>query len=106
MKRQKTRATAAQFDQALLEQTKHVQGLNIPRNMISSAVMFAELVGRRLFGERLPKDRSPEFMKKIVEVMDDAKTEREQEAARAREQMKKVADVQPRIIIPGRGGAN
>jgi hypothetical protein len=99
MKRQKTRVTANQFDQALVEQIEHARGMNIPINAVMSAAAFTELAGKRLFGERDQAKRSVAVRTALSKLMEDARVERAQwqmEQDRLRKQQ------ESRIILPNR----
>jgi hypothetical protein len=91
----KSRITANQFDQALMEEIAHARNMNVQTNMVSNACMFALMLRKRLYGEVKPVAAVSEA---VTRLMQDAKAERakyelrQQEAARQAEQ---------RVIVPG-----
>jgi hypothetical protein len=100
MKRQKSRVTANQIDQALYEQIRHAQGMNIPSNAVSSAATFCCLVIKRLFEDH---KLSEPLNSTMIEVIRKAKEERAlaeiaaQQESRAKEHG---------LILPGQPGFN
>jgi hypothetical protein len=92
---QKSRVTANQFDQGLVEEITHARGINVTTNMVSNAVMFSLMVRKRLYGDVKMTDSASTVVSRL---MQDAKAERaeyeirQKEAARQQEQ---------RVIIPG-----
>jgi hypothetical protein len=104
MKRQKDRVTAAQFDQALLEQIEHYRNTNVSANQLASVATFAELLGRRLFGTRGPAKRTAGFTECFNKLIGDAKVERYE----ARERERAATEAAKRSVLmpgdPGFGG--
>ncbi len=93
-KRQKSRVTLAQFDQALIEEIAHTCLMNVPLNAVVSAALFTVMVSHRLFG----KDRkhSDEYERALQDLIEDTRRVRAEAAAQ------EVAERQNRVIIPGR----
>src|SRR5580698_251780 len=92
---QKSRVTANQFDQALVEEIAYARGMNVQANMVSNAVMFTLMLRKRLFGDVKMTDSASTV---VARLMNDVRAERaeyeirQKEAARRQEQ---------RVIIPG-----
>jgi hypothetical protein len=99
--KQQKRATANQFDQALLEQIESVSHMNVPHNALASAVTFCNLVGDRLYGERLFEKRSEAFKAVFQRVIKDAQVERAEFEMKMKEAARQAQEQQPRIIMPG-----
>lgn len=93
----KRRITATQFDIAVAEEIRHAQGMNIPKNSISSVASFCVLVGNRLFGQRGHEQRTDEFNKLFQQVMVDAQIERAEYETHEREQRRQQ---ESRIVLP------
>lgn len=100
-KRQKDRVTAAQFDQALLEEIQQKRGLNIPVNALSSAVTFCVMVQNRLFGVRLADKRTATFNEAFKQLMEDAQVERAQHKLQQEEAARQADN---KIVMPGQRG--
>jgi hypothetical protein len=101
MKRQKDRITAVQFDQALLEQIEHYRDTNVSKNQLASVATFAELLGRKLFGQRETDKRAPGFREVFNRLIDDAKVERYE----AQEQQRREEEAAKRkLVLPGDAG--
>lgn len=109
MKIQKTRATATQFETALVEELKHARGQNIPANALSSVTSFALLVAARLYGRERKLGAElqglyDEIRYLAVEERKEADREdrrRETEAREEAESRKKRRESDQRIILPG-----
>jgi|HubBroStandDraft_5_1064220.scaffolds.fasta_scaffold949313_2 hypothetical protein len=92
---QKSRVTANQFDQALIEEIAHARGMNVQTNMVSNAVMFTLMLRKRVYGDVKMTDSASTV---VARLMNDVRAERaeyeirQKEAARRQEQ---------RVIIPG-----
>jgi len=103
-------ATPAQLDQAICNQVRHAQGMNVPAQSISIAMMFSILIGNSLFGARGPDKHTKEFNELLHEVMSNARAERAEWELKQRELEKRererdaARDAAPRIIVPGGGG--
>ena len=95
MKKPKDRITAAQFDQALMEQISHVRSMNVNVIELCSCTMYTLMVRKRLFGElnlaRVPSET-------IGRLMEDAKVARAQYEMQAQDAAKRQ---ERRIIVPG-----
>ena len=98
MKPPKTRCTAAQLDQAIVEEVEYLATQIVSKNLLSSVMMFAVLVSNRLFGERKPDVRSQAFRDCLQRVMLDAKAERAE--AEIMERKRQLAS-ENRIVVPG-----
>jgi hypothetical protein len=94
--RTRNRVTAAQFEDALLEEVTHAQGMNIPRNVISNCTSFCVLLEAKLFGKRDPV-RSASFNAMLQHVVEDARVERAEQETKWREQRKAE---ESRIVRP------
>ena len=97
MKQHKNRFTAAQFDAALSAEIAYRRSMNIPKNSLSSCVMFTLLVSNRIFGKN--RKQAPGLASDIARLVEDAKIERATEEMKAREQ---AAAQQSRIVLPGK----
>lgn len=104
--KQKERITANQFDQALLEQINHYRGMNVHKNSLAASVCFADLLAKKIFGFRAPATRSPEFIKALNQLVEDARVERAEYEMKEREaQAEEKRRQQSRIIMPGQPGS-
>lgn len=107
MKRSKTRATATQFETALIEELKHAQGQNIPANALSSVTSFTLLIARRLYGDRAMGAELSALYNEIRFNAVEERKEADRQERRAVEQQKEIEDKKKRasasrLIIPGR----
>ena len=93
----RNRVTASQFEDALLMEVTHAQGMNIPRNVISNCVSFCVLFEAKLFGRRDPAKRSASFNTMLQRVVEDARVERAEQETKWREQRKAE---ESRIVRP------
>lgn len=100
MKKERARATALQFEQALLEQINHARSMNVPVNAVSSAAMFTLLVGDRLYGSRQANQRTTEFNDTLAKLVSDARDERARERAEAQRAQAQQTLNKPRVILP------
>jgi len=93
--------TAAQFETALIEEVRKAQGMNIPRNSISSVVAFCLMFESRLFGPRDPKKRTASFNAMVSGVIEDAKVERAQAELKERESTEATEAAKHKILLTG-----
>jgi hypothetical protein len=99
MKRQKTRCTAQQLDQAILAQIDYAKQRNINKNALSNALSFCEMVASRLFGAGRPsKERSPGYLEAVKEAFQAAAAERAEYAIRQKNQ---IEEEKRKIVVPG-----
>lgn len=98
MKHPKSKFTANQLDQALVEEIELKRKMRFPVNAISSAAMFCDMVIQRLCGPREMSKRSAVFQETFTRLIEDAKVERAEYTMKERQQR---VDNQRRIIVPG-----
>lgn len=92
---QKSRVTANQFDQALIEEIAHARGMNVQANMVSNAVMFTLMLRKRVYGDVKMTDGASTVVSRL---MNDAKAERAEYEIRQKEA---VRQQEQRVIVPG-----
>jgi adenosyl cobinamide kinase/adenosyl cobinamide phosphate guanylyltransferase len=95
---QKSRITANQFDQALIEEITHARAMNVQTNMVSNAVMFSLMLRKRLYGDVKMIDGVSTV---VARLMNDAKAERAEYEIRQKEAARQQEQQRNRVIIPG-----